>query len=104
MPAYRYIRRCADGQRYTGIANDLRQRLADHERGAVRSTAGRRPVELAYFESHETLYAARQRERKLKSGRTRRHEIDRLIAGFPAAKRAPFAGPGCQGQGIRSTT
>ena len=86
-----YILRCADGKLYIGSTGDLSQRLADHCSGRSRWTAARLPVELVYYESCETLAQARQRERSLKNGRTRRKKIDQMIAAFPAAKIAPFA-------------
>jgi len=91
MPAYLYILRCSDDRRYTGIANDLMPRLDEHRRGEVRSTKWRLPVRLAYFEEHETLHQARQRERSLKNGRTRRDTVDYMIATFPPEKLTPFA-------------
>ncbi len=91
MPAYVYILECSDGQRYTGIANDLKQRLDQHRRGQVRSTRWRRPVRPVYFEEHESLLRARQRERSLKNGRTRKESIEYMIKTFPPAQLAPFA-------------
>ena len=91
MAAYLYILRCADGSHYRGIANDLMQRLVQHRNGRVRSTAWRRPIELVYFEEHETLHQARQRERSLKNGRTRRESLEYMIQAFPPEKLAPFA-------------
>jgi len=46
---------------------------------------------LVYFEELQTLAQARQRERALKNGRTRRKTIDHLIAAFPPERLAPFA-------------
>ena len=91
MPAYVYILECGDDRRYYGIANDLMQRLRQHRRGKVRSTKWRLPVRLVYFEEHETLHQAGQRERSLKNGRTRKETIDYMITTFPPEKLAPFA-------------
>ena len=91
MPAYTYILRCADGAYYYGSTSDLLQRLARHRRGAVNSTRWRLPVTLVYFEEHETLEQARQRERSFKNGGTRLKTIDRLIGTFPPERLAPFA-------------
>ena len=91
MAAYCYILHCADGMFYRGIANDLMQRLDQHRRGRVRSTQWRLPVRLVYFEEHETLHQARQRERSLKNGRTRRESLDYMIRTFPPERLAPFA-------------
>ena len=89
--AYVYILECADGRRYTGLSGELLQRLRQHHRGRVRSTKGRLPVRLVYFEECLTLQAARQREKSLKNGRTRKETLDHLIAGFPPEKLRPFA-------------
>jgi len=90
MPGYLYILRCRDGLLYTGSTNDLIRRLARHRAGKVRSTKSRLPVQLIYFEEFETPDQARQRERELKNGRTRRKTIDLLIATFPPERLAPF--------------
>ena len=64
---YTYILRCADGTFYTGWTNDLEKRLKSHNDGtASKYTRVRRPVELAYFEEHETKQAAMQREYAIK--------------------------------------
>jgi putative endonuclease len=91
MAGYTYILRCTDGRLYYASTNDLGQRLDAHRAGRVRSTRARRPVDLVYFEQHETLALARRRERAFKAGRTRRKTIDHLIQLFPPEKLAPFA-------------
>jgi len=91
MPAYAYILRCADGGYYYGSTSDLLQRLTRHRQGRARATKYRRPVKLVYFEEHETLEQAKQREQSFKYGRTRRKTIEQLIATFPRARLAPFA-------------
>ena len=86
-----YILRCSDGCYYYGSTNDLLQRLGQHRRGRVHSTAWRLPVELMYFEEFETLEQAKRREQSFKNGRTRRKTIENLIRTFPPEKLAPFA-------------
>ena len=62
-----YILRCADGTFYTGYAMDLDQRCAAHNAGrGARYTAGRRPVEIVYAESCDTVGAALKREHAIK--------------------------------------
>ena len=90
MPSYVYILLCRDGGCYYGSTNDLSLRLADHRAGRVASTKPRLPVELVYFEQCQTLAQARQRERSLKNGRTRRKTIDLMIRQFPRERLAPF--------------
>jgi len=91
MPWHVYILECRDGHRYVGMASDLGRRLADHRKGKVRSTKGRLPVRLVYFEEVQTSAEARRRERSFKSGRTRRETIEYMIATFPAEFLSPFA-------------
>ncbi|MFZ5949668.1 MAG: GIY-YIG nuclease family protein [Candidatus Rifleibacteriota bacterium] len=46
-----YLLRCSDNSLYTGITNDLTQRLAAHNAGTgARYTRGRRPVEVIFWE------------------------------------------------------
>jgi len=91
MPYYVYILRCADNRHYYGSTGDLSRRLAEHREGLTPWTAARRPVELVYFEECKTSAQARQRERALKSGRTRAKAIERMISDFPPHRLAPFA-------------
>ena len=82
-----YILRCVDNSVYIGSTKDLTSRLIKHDHGsASRFTAVRRPVTLAYTESHATRDAAHQRERQLK--RWTRAKKEALIAGdFALLKR-----------------
>jgi len=91
MASFAYILSCADGKRYYGSTSDLRRRLAEHHTGQVRSTKGRRPVALVWYETFETPAQARQRERSFKHGLTRRKTIEWMIAMFPKSRLAPFA-------------
>ena len=63
-----YILRCADDTLYTGITNDLENRLAMHEGGkGAKYLRGRTPFTLAYTETHPDKSAALKREIKIKS-------------------------------------
>lgn len=93
MQGYVYILRCRDQEYYYGSTNDLIRRLADHRAGQVQSTRWRLPVELVYSEECQMLDQARQRERSLKNGRTRRKTIELLIQDCPRDRLAPFARP-----------
>jgi len=53
---------------YIGYSADLKRRFTEHEQGLSRSTAHRRPVELAYYEAYCCQADAEGRERFLKSG------------------------------------
>lgn len=64
-----YLLRCADGTLYCGQTNNLEKRLGEHNTGKGRSakyTRGRRPVQLAYRETHQTLSSALKREAQIK--------------------------------------
>jgi len=73
-----YIVRCADGTLYTGCARDPTAREKTHNRGrGARYTSGRRPVQLVYSESFESVGDALRRERQLK--RLRRAKKEDLL-------------------------
>lgn len=63
-----YILCCADGTLYTGITNDLRRRMAEHESGqGAKYTKGRSPLRLVYQESCQGRSPASKRENEIKS-------------------------------------
>lgn len=81
-----YIVRCRDGKLYTGITNNLDQRLKDHNRGkGCKYTAYRCPVMLVYSEPHPDRSSAQKREAQIKGWSRRKKEI--LIARAGAASR-----------------
>jgi len=58
-----YILKCKDDSYYTGITNDLKKRLSDHENGSgAKYTRGRGPFEVIYSEKHDDRSAASKRE------------------------------------------
>ena len=62
-----YILRSSDGSLYVGYTRDVNERVKTHNDGrAAAWTACRRPVELAYRESHGEERAAIARERQIK--------------------------------------
>jgi predicted GIY-YIG superfamily endonuclease len=62
-----YILRCADGTLYTGITNDLAQRLDQHNAGrGAKYTRGRVPVKLLYKETGFSRSTALLREAAIK--------------------------------------
>lgn len=70
-----YILRCRDGSFYTGITNDLPQRLQAHQSGtASRYTRSRLPVKLVYAESAGSRSAALRREALIKQMRRQQKE------------------------------
>lgn len=73
-----YMLRCRDGSVYTGITNDLPNRLEAHAAGkASKYTRSRLPVALAYAEPQKSKSAALKREAAIK--RLRRAEKERLV-------------------------
>ena len=77
---YVYMLRCSDGSYYAGHTNDLEQRLAAHERGAIEGyTLSRRPVELVFSDQFSTRLEAFHRERQIKGWSRARKEA--LIKG-----------------------
>ena len=85
MAYYVYMLRCSDGSYYVGHTNDLEQRLAAHERGAIEGyTLSRRPVELVFSDQFSrrqfsTRQEAFHRERQIKGWSGARKEA--LIKG-----------------------
>ncbi|MEK7194189.1 MAG: GIY-YIG nuclease family protein [Patescibacteria group bacterium] len=67
-----------DSKWYTGISNDLRKRLAQHNGNKVVSTANRGPFELMYYEACVNQNDAAAREKYLKSGMGKRYIKNRL--------------------------
>lgn len=64
---YTYILRCGDESLYTGWTNDLEKRFAAHSAGkGCKYTRARLPVELVYYEEHETKEEAMRREWQIK--------------------------------------
>ena len=77
---YAYMLRCSNCSYYVGHTNDLEQRLAAHERGAIEGYApSRRPVELVFSDRFSTRREAFHRERQIKEWSGARKEA--LIKG-----------------------
>lgn len=56
-----------DGNFYTGYTQNLKLRFEQHTKGEVRSTKGRRPLQLIYFEACIVQEDALRREKYLKT-------------------------------------
>ncbi|MEK7137826.1 MAG: GIY-YIG nuclease family protein [Patescibacteria group bacterium] len=76
-----YILRCRDGSYYTGVTNDLEERIRSHERGDDRAayTYLRRPVKLVYKESFQDINDAILHEKQIQGWSRKKKEA--LIAG-----------------------
>lgn len=67
MTWYVYMVRCKDQSLYTGISNNVEQRVSVHNAGkGARYTRARRPVTLVYQESVSDRSAALKREAAIK--------------------------------------
>ena len=65
---------------YIGFTKDLKQRLEEHQRGSVISTATKRPLKLIYYEACLNEHDAIKREKYFKNGFGRRFLKNRLEA------------------------
>jgi len=71
-----YIVRCDDDSLYTGITNDLVERIKKHNAGkGAKYTRSRLPVKLVWREQKSSERVARRREAAIK-GLTRLEKID----------------------------
>lgn len=62
-----YILLCGDGSFYTGISNNLKKRLLEHQSGqGSRYTRSHQPVKLIYQEKLSSYSAALRREMEIK--------------------------------------
>jgi len=76
-----YILQCKDSSFYTGITNDIQERIATHNSGeGAKYTRARIPVRLVYQETCSDKSIARKREIEIK-GWTREKK-EKLVAGF----------------------
>jgi len=71
------------GTLYVGVTNDLVRRVYEHREGLAEGFTKRYGVKtLVYFEPHETIEAALQREKNIKHW-SREWKIDLIVAGNP---------------------
>jgi len=68
-----------DGKLYIGYTNNLKRRLAEHEKGLNFSTKFRLPFKLIYFEGCTSEKDAKRREKYLKTTQARKFIALRLI-------------------------
>jgi len=88
-PAHLYVLRLTSGALYIGVTKDPPRRLTEHftSHGTGRTTSGDPPAALAYSERHETMHAARIRERQLKHWSRTKKEA--LISGDVVCRAHP---------------
>lgn len=76
---YTYVLQSDKDKRfYTGISNDLRKRLEQHNSGKSTYTKNRGPFTLVYYEACLSQDDARSRELYLKSGMGKRYIKNRI--------------------------
>ena len=65
---YVYILKCNNNSYYTGCTNDLKDRIARHNKGQIHYTKDKIPVKLITYIAFSTKYKAFEFEKYLKSG------------------------------------
>lgn len=80
MPWTVYILECADKTLYTGITNNLEERLVKHLKGTgAKYTRGRGPYKVVHTEQHRSKGRALQREAAIKAlPRTEKLRLQKL--------------------------
>jgi putative endonuclease len=63
-----YVLKCTDGTYYTGCTSDMTDRLNRHNKGQVKYTSSRLPVDLIVTINFNDKYKAYDFENYLKSG------------------------------------
>ena len=79
-----YMVKCKDGSIYTGISNDVEDRIKEHNSGqGGKYTASKRPVRLIFQEEQTDKSSALKRERQIKNwGRVKKE----ALSGFGSAR------------------
>ena len=63
-----YILKCSDGSLYTGITNNIANRVRAHQNGkGAKYTKGRGPFKIIHQEQYTTRSAASKRELEIKN-------------------------------------
>ena len=65
---YVYMLKCADNTFYVGKTNNIIDRLNRHEKGEIKYTSSRLPIELITYTAFFDEYLAARFEKYLKSG------------------------------------
>jgi len=87
MPWFVYIIECNDNKLYTGITNDLKRRIQEHNGGyGCKYTLLRKPVRLVYSEEIECKSSALKREAEIK-GFSRLKKLALIAGSCPSALR-----------------
>ena len=78
---YLYILKSSGGRHYIGISADVKNRVAEHNGGEVKSTKAFRPWEVVHVEKFADKTEARKRELFLKKTARARTELFETIDG-----------------------
>ena len=70
------------GTLYVGVTNNLIRRVYEHREGLAESFTKRYGVKMLYFEQHDSIEAALQREKNIKHW-SREWKIDLIAASNP---------------------
>ena len=62
---------------YIGYTSDLKARIKQHQKGTTKTTRGMEP-QLVYYEAFKSSKDAKERERSLKGGQSKRHLCKRI--------------------------
>ena len=76
---YSYILQLSNKTYYHGFSDDLKNRLKDHENGAVESTKNLRPVKLVFYAAFNSKKLALNFEKYLKSSSGSAFRNKRLV-------------------------
>jgi putative endonuclease len=75
MKGYMYILECSNGQYYVGSTKDLKDRIAEHQRGeGANFTTKHLPVKLVYFEEFKRIGPAFKREKQVQGWSRKKKE------------------------------
>jgi putative endonuclease len=75
---YVYILKCSDKTFYTGVTNDVRRRVEEHNSSKLGSkyAKARRPVKLVYKKSYKNRSLSQKEESRIKTlSRSQKQEI-----------------------------
>ncbi len=79
------LRSSKDGRFYIGQTDCLIERLSAHNRGSVKSTKNRRPLELVYFETYNGKSEAVIKEAFIKSQKNTRRFLETVLDMAPSS-------------------
>ncbi|MCK4453893.1 GIY-YIG nuclease family protein [Candidatus Parcubacteria bacterium] len=68
-----------DKKFYIGLTSNLKRRFKEHNNGYTRSTKGRRPFDIIYYEAYLNFEDAKTRESRLKKFKNSYTELKKRI-------------------------